>query len=148
MRSLIVVAALFAASLAQAQRAPDPTTVEQYRYDPVTTQKMRELVCREQAARDMQKPATLPPGTTRAWEVERVQRERLCLMKAAEADEAKLLPHRHYTNSDGHDVHSPTKSTHDQVPAGASAKCRDGTYSFSQHRRGTCSHHGGVGTWL
>jgi hypothetical protein len=34
------------------------------------------------------------------------------------------------------------------VPAGASAKCRDGTYSFSQHRRGTCSHHGGVGSWL
>ncbi|HZQ29492.1 MAG TPA: DUF3761 domain-containing protein [Patescibacteria group bacterium] len=36
----------------------------------------------------------------------------------------------------------------DTVPNGASAICRDGTYSFSQHRRGTCSHHGGVAQWL
>jgi hypothetical protein len=34
------------------------------------------------------------------------------------------------------------------APAGASAQCRDGTYSFSKSRRGTCSHHGGVSTWL
>lgn len=29
-----------------------------------------------------------------------------------------------------------------------SALCRDGTYSYSQHRRGTCSWHGGVAVWL
>jgi hypothetical protein len=34
------------------------------------------------------------------------------------------------------------------APAGASAQCRDGTYSFSRSRRGTCSHHGGVARWL
>lgn len=34
------------------------------------------------------------------------------------------------------------------APAGATARCRDGTYSFSQHRAGTCSHHGGVAAWL
>jgi len=34
------------------------------------------------------------------------------------------------------------------VPPGASARCRDGTYSFSAHRSGTCSHHGGVAVWL
>lgn len=34
------------------------------------------------------------------------------------------------------------------APAGAAARCRDGSYSFSRHRSGTCSHHGGVGTWL
>ena len=33
-------------------------------------------------------------------------------------------------------------------PAGATALCNDGTYSFSQHRQGTCSHHGGVAQWL
>jgi endonuclease YncB( thermonuclease family) len=33
-------------------------------------------------------------------------------------------------------------------PAGATAICNDGTYSYSQNRRGTCSHHGGVKTWL
>jgi hypothetical protein len=34
------------------------------------------------------------------------------------------------------------------APPGATALCRDGTYSFSQHRSGTCSHHGGVAKWL
>src|SRR2546422_115948 len=34
------------------------------------------------------------------------------------------------------------------VPIGARACCRDGTYSFSQHRRCTCSWHGGVAEWL
>ena len=66
----------------------------------------------------------------------------------AAPDEAQLQPHRHYNNKDGQDVHGPAKSKNGQVPAGASAQCRDGTYSFSQHRRGTCSHHGGVQAWL
>ncbi|NOZ00236.1 MAG: DUF3761 domain-containing protein [Chloroflexi bacterium] len=28
------------------------------------------------------------------------------------------------------------------------AICRDGTYSYSTHRQGTCSHHGGVKEWI
>ncbi|MFE0194143.1 DUF3761 domain-containing protein [Streptomyces sp. NPDC058989] len=35
-----------------------------------------------------------------------------------------------------------------QAPAGATAQCNDGSYSYSAHRRGTCSHHGGVAVWL
>src|SRR5262249_13429421 len=38
----------------------------------------------------------------------------------------------------------PTGSSH---PAGVTAKCRDGTYSYSTSRSGTCSHHGGVAVW-
>ena len=34
------------------------------------------------------------------------------------------------------------------APVGASAQCKDGTYSMSKTRRGTCSHHGGVSTWM
>jgi len=30
----------------------------------------------------------------------------------------------------------------------ATARCDDGTLSYSQHRSGTCSHHGGVATWI
>jgi PAB1-binding protein PBP1 len=52
----------------------------------------------------------------------------------------------HYTNSAGNEIHSPAYS--DSVPSGATAKCGDGTYSFSASRRGTCSHHGGVDQWL
>lgn len=51
-----------------------------------------------------------------------------------------------YTNVDGNQVHVP--ETAPAPPAGATAKCNDGTYSFSQHHSGTCSHHGGVAEWL
>ena len=42
----------------------------------------------------------------------------------------------------------PTAAPAPVHPEGASAICNDGTYSFSDHRRGTCSHHGGVREWL
>ncbi|MCJ7449410.1 MAG: DUF3761 domain-containing protein [Bacteroidales bacterium] len=53
---------------------------------------------------------------------------------------------KYYTNSKGERVQSPTY--YKTAPAGATAECRDGTYSFSRSRRGTCSHHGGVKRWL
>ena len=53
----------------------------------------------------------------------------------------------HYTNVDGQSVHSPAYSS-GGVPAGATAQCADGTYSFSTHKQGTCSHHGGVAKWM
>jgi hypothetical protein len=34
------------------------------------------------------------------------------------------------------------------APPGATALCRDGTYSFSKTHSGSCSHHGGVASWL
>lgn len=42
----------------------------------------------------------------------------------------------------------PKTTPQNSAPPGATALCRDGTYSFSQHRSGTCSHHGGVSKWL
>lgn len=53
---------------------------------------------------------------------------------------------RYYINSAGERVQSPTH--YDTPPKGATALCRDGTYSFSRNRRGTCSGHGGVARWL
>jgi uncharacterized protein YraI len=53
-----------------------------------------------------------------------------------------------YVNSRGEWVPSPTRTANDSAPAGASARCRDGSYSFSRSRSGTCSHHGGVAQWL
>jgi hypothetical protein len=32
--------------------------------------------------------------------------------------------------------------------SGATAQCKDGTYSHAKHRSGACSHHGGVAKWL
>jgi len=51
-----------------------------------------------------------------------------------------------YINSDGNTVHSPAYSN--SIPQGATAQCNDGTYSFSQHRQGTCSYHRGVAQWF
>lgn len=55
-------------------------------------------------------------------------------------------PNGTYTNTAGNVVCSPYNSN--STPVGATAQCRDGTYSFSQSRSGTCSHHGGVASWL
>lgn len=54
--------------------------------------------------------------------------------------------HGTYTNSKGQTVPRPENCS--VPPKGATAQCRDGSYSFSQTRRGTCSHHGGVAKWL
>jgi hypothetical protein len=51
-----------------------------------------------------------------------------------------------YVNAAGNTVCKPVESS--TQPAGATAECEDGTYSFSESRSGTCSHHGGVKRWL
>jgi resuscitation-promoting factor RpfB len=64
----------------------------------------------------------------------------------APAPVAQDCPNGTYVNSSGNTVCSPYAST--AAPAGATAQCVDGTYSFSQHHSGTCSSHGGVSQWL
>ena len=39
-------------------------------------------------------------------------------------------------------------SREDNNPAGAIAKCKDGMYSHAANRRGACSRHGGVASWM
>jgi len=51
-----------------------------------------------------------------------------------------------YINSAGNTVCNPETSS--STPSGATARCSDGTYSFSKSHRGTCSHHGGVINWF
>lgn len=62
--------------------------------------------------------------------------------------EDQLETHGQYENRKGETVHAPAKPVGANVPDGATAKCRDGAYSFSHSRSGTCSGHGGVGNWL
>ena len=61
---------------------------------------------------------------------------------------ATLVESGYYTNHDGAAIHRPAHTTDNQAPPGASAQCRDGSFSFSANRRGTCSRHGGVASWL
>lgn len=83
------------------------------------------------------------------------QTEKQSGSSSADADDSQgssqsddnLSNDRHYRNVGGEEVHSPAYSEDGAVPVGASAQCADGTYSFSEHRQGTCSHHGGVSSW-
>jgi hypothetical protein len=59
------------------------------------------------------------------------------------ASAATVCRSGYYLNVSHHCVHRPSSN-----PRGATAKCRDGTYSYSEHASGTCSHHGGVGRWI
>ncbi|HJT04591.1 MAG TPA: DUF3761 domain-containing protein [Pseudonocardiaceae bacterium] len=67
-------------------------------------------------------------------------------LPAGSAQESGACDGDYYRNSDGNCVHRPQQAA--AAPAGATAQCQDGSYSFSQHRQGTCSGHGGVARWL
>ena len=68
--------------------------------------------------------------------------------RGATDSSTQLIEQGTYVNRYGVVVHSPAHTVSGAVPPGASAQCHDGSYSFSQHHRGTCSHHGGVAKWL
>lgn len=51
-----------------------------------------------------------------------------------------------YINADGREVQNPTG--YNETPLDPSAICRNGQYSFSKRRCGTCSGNGGVREWL
>lgn len=63
-------------------------------------------------------------------------------------NQSQLIEQGTYVNKSGQTVHSPAHTKDGSVPQGATAKCGDGTYSFSKHHSGTCSGHGGVSQWL
>lgn len=70
----------------------------------------------------------------------------IALVAACGSANARGYPSATYVNRDGMVVHRPVRSH--QQPLGATAQCRDGTWSFSLHHRGTCSYHHGVMRWL
>ncbi len=72
------------------------------------------------------------------------------LLPSAEAPAQRQQPGDcgYYVNRDGDRVPRPCGNVRDEgPPPGASAVCRDGTYSYSRHHSGTCSGHGGVQSW-
>jgi hypothetical protein len=77
---------------------------------------------------------------------ERKEREAAAKREHEQTQQQAECPNGTYENSAGNIVCKPYESS--TQPAGATAECEDGTYSFSESRSGTCSHHGGVKRWL
>ena len=61
---------------------------------------------------------------------------------------AVLNDNHHYTNVSGDGTFSGLCSPRAVGSICELRSCADGTYSFSQHHQGTCSHYGGVSQWL
>ena len=59
---------------------------------------------------------------------------------------SSIMPHGHVQKGPGAPsrIRQPYPAARS---AGASAVCADGTWSYSKHRSGTCSSHGGVHWW-
>ncbi|WP_345354000.1 DUF3761 domain-containing protein [Actinoallomurus liliacearum] len=56
------------------------------------------------------------------------------------------VPKTHRATSRPKRTHSAPKAP--DHPAGATARCNDGTYSYAAHHQGACSHHGGVAVFF
>lgn len=100
---------------------------------PVTTPKVQGQTTSTQSPAQTA-PIQTPPATTDSSDT------------TAPAATPVDCPNGTYVNTSGDTVCSPYSAP--SAPVGATAKCLDGTYSFSEHRSGTCSHHGGVAEWL
>ena len=68
----------------------------------------------------------------------------VCVVVHANDAFAYACNNRYYVNVSGHLVHSPSCGKEHLRPT---AQCRDGSISYSEHHRGTCSGHGGVAHW-
>jgi hypothetical protein len=106
-------------------------------------------VTRQRSAAELE--ALAIRAEARKQKVEEAKERKVALHQEQEAKEAKeatsTCTNGTYVNSAGNTVCKPEESS-SGAPAGATAKCEDGTYSFSESRSGTCSHHGGVAEWL
>ena len=63
---------------------------------------------------------------------------------AEKADQSAISNDTTYTNVSGDTIPSPVHLN----SCTGTAVCNDGSCSYSEHRQGTCSHHGGVAEWL
>jgi uncharacterized protein DUF3761 len=64
--------------------------------------------------------------------------------KPARTEQESQAPH-----SPAPQARTPATAPQRAPPAGQpTARCKDGSLSYSQHRSGTCSRHGGVAEWL
>lgn len=97
--------------------------------------------------RQAEERAAAQHAAERAAEERRTSERREQEAQSQERERTSTCTNGTYVNSSGNTVCKPEESS-TGPPAGATAECEDGTYSFSEHHSGTCSSHGGVKRWL
>jgi hypothetical protein len=125
--SLILLAAGLAAQTAGAQAAAAPTTCK----DGTTSSASGRGACSGHGGVQKAAPAATPAPSS---------------VPASGTASKATAP----TTTASKSTASTSKSTGsgNTDPTGATAKCKDGTYSKSKHHSGTCSKHGGVDQWM
>jgi hypothetical protein len=103
-------------------------------------------ITRERSAAELEAQAEAQKRHAEAEEQKAIEERTRAEERKATAEETPACTNGTYVNSAGNTVCSPEHAP--SAPAGATAECEDGTYSFSESRSGTCSHHGGVRRWM
>jgi hypothetical protein len=91
-------------------------------------------------------PVSTPPKATVRPAASKVTHPKPVATRSSTPPAASSSHGDTYTNVDGNQVERPVAAA--SQPSGATAKCKDGTWSFSQHHSGSCSGHGGVAQFL
>ncbi len=102
-----------------------------------------------QATKEEKPPVTKQAEKKEAKEVKKANKKDAKDVKQAEKKEAKEA--KQANKKDAKDVKQAEKKeakADKGRPEGATAKCKDGTYSSSKTRQGACSSHGGVAEWF
>lgn len=114
---------------AQAQRS----------YDCSKPGNANKTVCKNAVAKPAPKPRT-PEPAARNYDCTKPGNANKAACKKAVAPAPQAAP--------ATPARAPSAPTNVTGPQGATAKCRDNTYSHSKTHSGACSHHGGVATWF
>ena len=108
-----------------------------------------KTVCKTAAAKPAAQPAARPtpskpkvvaatPPKARNYDCSKPGNKNKVACKAQATPAATVKPTQ---------VRAPAAAAMGTGPQGATAKCRDNTYSHSKDHKGACSHHGGVANW-
>lgn len=122
-------------------------------YDCSKAGNANKAVCKGKAPAPNMAPAMAPASTSASMARPRVydctktlNRFRAqCRASAATAPARSLAPA--VASAAPVQMRGGDKATNAGGPNGATAQCKDGTYSHSMHHSGTCSGHHGVATW-
>lgn len=147
-----------AAAAAAAKPAPVATPAKTRNYDCTKAGNANKAVCKGVAVAPAAKPANdnavaSKPATTRNYDCTKAGNANKTACKAvAPAPAAQPVapaPRPTPVTAAAPAARSVSgQNTNPAGPNGATAKCRDGTFSSSAHRSGTCSRHGGVAQWF